>query len=281
VHLRDDLRQVVAHRAHRMQQAVLVVVFGVDVHRQVAGGDLAGDLGGLGRLAAQLAGDAARDQQRGDDAGDQRQGADDQHHHAGAGISRFGRFGAFDILLFLDRDQLAHQFPPLLLHWAEFIAQQLVGLVLFAVERQRGGALNERRRLFGLLFDLVEQLLFVGRRALQRAEHLAQLVLRRRVFLLLLGDAVDFDLDFLGFLQQDQVAQRQRALGDGQVHGLGQPGFHIVHFGDFIHPVLDLPHAGQAQPDHHHQEHGDQAETDAQPRCNCQIPESSYALLKA
>ncbi|MNK83542.1 hypothetical protein D3C87_1033570 [compost metagenome] len=265
MNLLDDLRQAVAHRLHGVQQAVRIAGAGMDGHGQVAAGNLPGDRRRFVGLATELARHAACYQHGGQQAGDQGQRADAQHHQAGLAVGRLGHAGCLVILLFLDGDQGAQQFPPALLHGAEFIAQQLVGIVLFLVQRQRGGPLNEGGRQFALYADLFEQAFFFARGAFPLGEHGPQLLLGGGVFLFLLRDARDLDLDFLLIFEQNQIAQRQRPLGDRQIHALGQAGFDVVDLGGLVHAALDLPHAGQPQRDDQQQEHGDQAKAQAEP----------------
>ncbi|KGS54244.1 hypothetical protein X949_5395 [Burkholderia pseudomallei MSHR5609] len=275
VHLAHDLREAVAHRFHRVHEAHFVTVAHADRHAQVARGDHVRRVSGVARLAAELAHDAARDQPRGHHARHQRERAEHEHPRAAFFVGRLRVQGRLLVLLLLQRLQLARERPPFRLHRAEFEAQQLVRIVLLPRENHRPRTCDEAVGGIALLAYLFEQRALL-RRAVERREHRREPVSRLPVELRLRVDPILLDLHFILPIEQDQVAQRERALGNAQFELRGQLRLHAVYFGDLDHPAFELRHPVQCERDHHRKQTSDQREADPEAGGDLHVCESHH-----
>ena len=237
-HLADNRTQTVAHGLDRIQHAVGIVIFGDDVHRQIAAGNPARDIGRVRRFAAELTRDAARDQQTERDAGEHAAQNQADHQNAAAVIQIGGFLGSRLGAVFLDLGHLVEQGIERIRIGARFV--QLVGQFLRALMHvfrlgQIQRRLHQRFIVFGERAVFVQQCLglFAAEQRARRFQvggHVGQIfhgALARRLALLGGGGqqesaartagADQRDVGFLDIRQTDQIAV---------IHAIG----HRVHF---------------------------------------------------
>ena len=265
VDLSHDADEALAHRLHRVHQACAISRQSHDAHSQIAGRDAVGGFGRRRRFAAQLLEHAAGNDQRERDTQDHGERGEPDHQRAARVVQRFGADRFAVVLLALEFAQIAHILPPLRLHGAQIRAQQVIGCFTLARHRELLALGHERQGKLALLTNLFKQLAFFGRR-LGELEHRRQFGARLLVGLRLLVETrrLDRDLILLIGLQEDQIAQRERAIGDGVIELISQSGFHRIDISNLSHRGLELRHTIEREYGQHDQQARNQAECDAE-----------------
>ncbi len=130
------MAEAVAHSAHGGQQAVAVVGFQQDIHRQIALCYLLGDMRGIGRLAAQLSFHLAGNQPGYQRTQQRTDGRYDQQQATGVAGIRHEMLGHLDRVVFVLGDHGVHRVEQRGLRGQQVAQNQCTGLLLLAGHAQ-------------------------------------------------------------------------------------------------------------------------------------------------